>query len=464
LRFLTFATMHYVITDIETTGGNPKNSKITEIAMYKVENNQIIDKFITLVNPQTTIPYFIVRLTGINDQMVKNAPTFPEIAKKIIEFTEGCVFVAHNVGFDYSMIRAEFKSLAYVYARPTLCTVKLARVIIPGHKSYSLGNITKDLGIFIDGRHRAGGDAFATVELFQRLHLKSPEIVQRMISKNEHSKDLHPKFDQETIQEIPAKTGVYLFYNEFNQIIYIGKSKHIRKRVIQHLGNTKTKKGSKMRTEITRIEFELTGSEVVALLRESQLIKKHTPIYNRKLRKNLFPLGLFSKTDEKGYIQLEIGNLSKTNQLPITVFQSLPEAKKYLLSKVKQFKLCQKLTQLYPTQHECFNYQINECNGACVEKESAVEYNERVSNLINTLKFNQSDFIIIEQGRTKTEKAVILVQNETYRGFSFIPTNYLENPFEQWEDKIAIEKEDRDAKQIIQSYLRHCKSPRILEV
>jgi DNA polymerase-3 subunit epsilon len=456
--------MQYVIIDIETTGGNPKNSKITEIAMYKVENNQVIDEFVTLVNPEIPIPYFIVRLTGISDQMVRNAPTFPEIAKKIIDFTEGCIFVAHNVGFDYSMVRAEFKSLGYTYARPTLCTVKLGRVIIPGHKSYSLGNITKDLGIYIDGRHRAGGDAFATVQLFQLLHTKSIEIVQRMISRNEHSKDLHPKFDQETIQEIPAKTGVYLFYNEFNQIIYIGKSKHIRKRVIQHLGNTKTKKGSKMRAEITRIEFELTGSEVVALLRESQLIKKHTPIYNRKLRKNLFPLGLFNTTDEKGYIQLEIGNLSKKNQLPITVFQSLPEAKKYLHSKVKQYKLCQKLTQLYPSQHECFGYQINECKGACIEKESTEEYNKRVSRLINTLKFNQSDFIIIEQGRTKTEKAVILVQNESYRGFSFIPANYLDHPFEKWEDKIAIEKEDRDAKQIIQSYLRHCKSPRILEV
>ena len=133
--------MQYVIIDIETTGGNPKNSKITEIAMYKVENNQVIDEFVTLVNPEIPIPYFIVRLTGINDQMVRNAPTFPEIAKKIIDFTEGCIFVAHNVGFDYSMVRAEFKSLGYTYARPTLCTVKLGRVIIPGHKSYSLGNI-----------------------------------------------------------------------------------------------------------------------------------------------------------------------------------------------------------------------------------------------------------------------------------------------------------------------------------
>lgn len=456
--------MQYVIIDIETTGGNPKNSKITEIAMYKVENNQVIDEFVTLVNPETPIPYFIVRLTGISDQMVRNAPTFPEIAKKIIDFTEGCIFVAHNVGFDYSMVRAEFKSLGYTYARPTLCTVKLGRVIIPGHKSYSLGNITKDLGIYIDGRHRAGGDAFATVQLFQLLHTKNIEIVQRMISRNEHSKELHPLFDQETIQEIPSKAGVYILYNEFNQIIYIGKSKHIRKRVIQHLANTKTKKGAKMRTEITRIEYELTGSEIVALLRESQLIKTHSPIYNRRLRKNLFPLGLFSKVDENGYIQLEIGNIAKSADLPLTVFTSLPEAKKYLQSKVKQHNLCQKLTQLYPTQNECFGHQINECKGACIGKEHPEFYNNRVNELINYLSFEHQNFVIVEQGRTKNEKAVILIENEMYRGHSFIATALLEKPFHYWEDKIDLQKEDKDAKQIIQSYLRNCKAPRIIQL
>jgi DNA polymerase-3 subunit epsilon len=456
--------VRYVIIDIETTGGSPKNSKITEIAMYKVENNQVIDEFVTLVNPEIPIPYFIVRLTGINDQMVQDAPTFPEIAKKIIDFTDNCVFVAHNVGFDYSMIRAEFKSLGYVYARPTLCTVKLSRVIIPGHKSYSLGNITKDLNIKIDGRHRAGGDAFATVQLFQQLNTLSPLIVERMISKNQHTKDLHPNFDQESIQEIPAKTGVYIFYNEFNQIIYIGKSKHIRKRVIQHLANTKTKKGAKMRTEITRVDYELTGSELFALLRESQLIKTHTPIYNRKLRKNLFPIGLFSKIDNNGYIQLEIQNISKSSELSLTVFSTLIEAKKYLQIKTKQFNLCQKLTQLYPTQHECFGHQINECKGACIGKEDANSYNERVNEFVNILRFKNQNFIIIEQGRTKNEKGIVLIENESYRGHTFLPSALIEKPFNYWKDKIDLQTEDKDTKQIIQSYLRYTKAPRIINL
>ena len=159
----------FVIVDVETTGGSPKDSKITELAMYKFDGEKIIDEFITLLNPEQTIPDFIVRLTGITDKMVERAPKFYEVAKKIIEFTEGCIFVAHNVSFDYGMMRSEFKRLGYDFRLPHLCTVRSARFVMPGYPSYSLGKICNSLGIKIDGRHRAGGDAFATAELFKLL-------------------------------------------------------------------------------------------------------------------------------------------------------------------------------------------------------------------------------------------------------------------------------------------------------
>ena len=163
--------MHFVIVDVETTGGNPKQSKITEIAMYKYDGNQIIDEFISLINPEQHIPEFIVRLTGITDQMVANAPKFYEVAKDILAFCEGCVFVAHNVGFDYGMLRSEFLSLGFDFRFPHLCTVRASRYVIPGHASYSLGKLSNDLGIQIDGRHRAGGDALATTKLFHLIYL-----------------------------------------------------------------------------------------------------------------------------------------------------------------------------------------------------------------------------------------------------------------------------------------------------
>ncbi len=159
----------YCIVDIETTGGSSSRNRITEIAIYKHDGSKVVDKFISLVNPEISIPYYITQMTGISNEMVANAPRFFEIARRIIELTEGSIFVAHNVQFDYGFIEAEFKRFGYNFSRKKLCTVKMSRKIIPGYKSYSLGNICSELGISIDSRHRAAGDAKATVKLFELL-------------------------------------------------------------------------------------------------------------------------------------------------------------------------------------------------------------------------------------------------------------------------------------------------------
>ncbi len=157
----------YAVVDIETTGGNNKYGKITEIAIYIFNGQEITDSFISLVNPECNIPNFITNMTGISNEMVANAPKFYEIARKIVEITANKIFVAHNVGFDYNFIRKEFNDLGYDFTRKTLCTVELGRKYLPGHKSYSLGKICDELEIDINGRHRAGGDALATVKLLQ---------------------------------------------------------------------------------------------------------------------------------------------------------------------------------------------------------------------------------------------------------------------------------------------------------
>ncbi|MGD9930193.1 MAG: PolC-type DNA polymerase III [Mangrovibacterium sp.] len=157
----------YCIIDIETTGQSLKEGKITEIAIYKHNGLEIVDSFATLINPECHIPYFITKLTGIDNEMVADAPKFYEVAKTIVELTAGSIFVAHNVLFDYRFVREEFNRLGYDYKRKTMCTVKLSRKYLPGHPSYSLGKICHDLNIRIEGRHRAAGDAFATVKLFE---------------------------------------------------------------------------------------------------------------------------------------------------------------------------------------------------------------------------------------------------------------------------------------------------------
>lgn len=454
--------MNYVIVDIETTGGSPKASKITEIAIYKHDGTTIIGEFSSLVNPEMKIPEFIVRLTGINDSMVATAPKFYELAKEIIEFTEGCIFVAHNVGFDYGILRHEFRTLGYDYRRPHLCTVRTSRYVIPGLESYSLGKLSRNLGIEIVGRHRAGGDALATAHLFTLLFEKDPDNLQKFIQQEVNPKILHPNLDLENLDEIPNKPGVYKFFNDLNQLIYIGKSKHIKNRIDQHLRNSKTKKGTQMMAEISRIEYDLTGSELIALLSESQLIKSLQPSYNQKLKKSKFPYGLFDRVDEKGYIQLYIALTSKKTENPILRFSTKKEASAYVDRMCEKYTLCQKLCDLYPTQSACFHYSIKKCSGACIQAESATDYNERVQSFINNLSFNGESFYIVDKGRHKSEKSLVLVERGSISGFGFAPYHFQGLAPENWKQFIDLVSEDRDARTILNQHLRRSERNEII--
>ncbi|MFN5417056.1 MAG: exonuclease domain-containing protein [Flavobacteriia bacterium] len=446
--------MHYVVVDIETTGGTPKSSKITEIAMYKTDGKEIIDEYVTLLDPEMPIPEFIVRLTGISDKMVENAPKFYEVAKKIIDFSEGCIFVAHNVSFDYTVIRHEFKSLGFDYRMPHLCTVRASKHILPGHASYSLGKLARSLDIEINGRHRAGGDALATTIIFNMLHAKGEKNLEKFITHEVNPKKLHPNLDLEFLDNLPNKTGIYKFYNDANQLIYIGKSKHIKKRVDQHLKNNSTKKGIEMQQEVYRIEYELTGSELIALLLESQLIKNHKPIHNRQLRKELFPFGLYSYENEQGYINLYIEKTAKKTDLPYTTFTTKAEAVSFLTNECKKYTLCQKYCNLYQTKTSCFDYQVKQCFGACIEKENPENYNSRVQLFLEKLKFEHENFFILEGGINRNEKMAILIQNGAYRGYGKIPYYAMNRAKEEWHRFIEIVPEDKDARTIIKNYLR----------
>lgn len=446
--------MHYAIVDIETTGGNPKSSKITEIAIYKSDGKKIIDQYVTLVNPEIPIPDFIVKLTGITNQMVQEAPRFFEIAKQIVEFTEDCIFVAHNVAFDYSVIRHEFKSLGYDYRRKHLCTVRASRYVIPNLESYSLGKLSRNLGIELKDRHRAGGDAYATAILFQMLVAKDAKNLATFIQDDINPKEFNPNFDISTLDEIPDKAGVYKFFNEVNQIIYIGKSKHIKKRIHQHFRNTKTKKGLQLIKETTRIEFELTGSELIALLLESKLIKQYKPIFNSALKRSKFPFGLYQYTDEAEYIRFYIASKAKNKNIALTSFTTKNEAIEFLHNWVIKYNLCQKLCDLYQSNSSCFQYTIKECKGACVKAETPEDYNERANLLLQEFDYQNNHFYIIEPGRQKGEKSVLLIENNMLTGYGFIPFHSQYAPVKKWRKFIQIIEEDKDTFNIIKSYLR----------
>lgn len=455
----------YAILDIETTGGSPKDCKITEIAIFVHDGNKIVDEFSSLINPEVNIPYFITNLTGISNEMVENSPRFFEVAKKIVEITEGKIVVGHNVNFDYGFIKSEFKQLGYDYDRKTLCTVKLSRKFIPGHRSYSLGKLCETLGIGITDRHRAAGDALATVKLFELIMQKSAEIGQELplgnVQKGRLS-NLNDYLKPEDIYRIPEECGVYYFHDSEGNLIYVGKSKNIRKRVLDHLGNKNSRRASEMCDKIAGISFELTGSELIALLKESQEIKSYKPFYNRAQKVSSYPFGLFASKDEFGYTLLKIKKTSEESRAPLTCFENKDEATTFLTNMVQKNWLCQKLSGLYDTDGACFHYDIRQCNGACIQKEPVKTYNERAEKLIAGLGFSIENQIIIDKGRSATERSVICIEEGKYKGFGFldITESYLE--ISDLKDCIKPASDNRDIRQIIYNWMRKNKVEKII--
>ena len=293
----------YCILDIETTGGQFNEEGIMEIAIYKYDGHEIVDQFIRLVNPEKPIPPFVVKLTGINNAMLRSAPKFFEVAKRIIEITEGCIVVAHNASFDYRILRTEFSRLGYDFIRETLCTVELSQKLIPDQVSYSLGKLVRALGIPVTDRHRASGDAIATVKLFKMLLAKDQkkEIITQLIKK-EIKSGLLPKL-LDIVERLPSKTRIFYIHKEQGDLIYIGRSRNIKKSVNQHFTGT-TDKSKKIQKEVFAVTFELTGSELIALLKENEEIKVNRPIYNRSQRKSHFQWALYQEKDKEGYVNL----------------------------------------------------------------------------------------------------------------------------------------------------------------
>ncbi|MFC0878497.1 exonuclease domain-containing protein [Saccharicrinis sp. FJH2] len=445
----------YAIVDIETTGGSAQKDKITEIAIYKHNGKAVVDEYSTLVNPERNIPYYITQLTGISNEMVADAPCFYEVAKDIVEFTKDCIFVAHNVAFDYRFVKNEFAQLGFHYQKDTLCTVKLSRKLLPGHTSYSLGNLCSDLNIAINGRHRAGGDAYATALLFSILVQQNNGILPKSESDLIDPKILNPSLNFELVKNLPEACGVYYLYNQNNDLIYIGKSKNIRGRVLTHLNNGNTAKSGKMASEIANIDFELTGSELIALLKESHEIKQSKPLYNRAQRRTLMRYGLFLFEDTNGYLNLSIEKTDqKIKKEPLTTFSSLEEGKNRLNRWIKKYQLCQKLCGMYETQGACFNYQVHECHGACIGQEFAYSYNLRVEELLKILKYDSPNMAILGEGRNPEEKSVVWVENGTYLGFGFFDETTQFSQLSDLKDVINTYPDNRDIQQIINSYLR----------
>ena len=450
----------YCILDIETTGGQYNEEGITEIAIYKFDGHEVVDQFISLVNPEKPIQPFVVKLTGINNAMLRSAPKFYEVAKRIIEITEGCIVVAHNASFDYRILQTEFRRLGFDFKKPTLCTVELAKKLIPDQVSYSLGKLVRALGIPMSDRHRASGDALATVKLFKMLLAKDVEKeILKSFVKTEIKSGMSPKL-LDIVENLPTKTGIYYIHNEKGDLIYIGKSKNIKKRVNQHFTGS-THKCKKIQRDVFAVTYEETGSELIALLKESEEIKINKPIYNRAQRKSIFQYALYQNKNKAGYWALTVEKADGRKK-EITSFTSLQEGKNALFKITEKYNLCQKINGLYDTKNGCFQYKIKECNGACLGVEAPETYNERVQEFITENAFENNNMVLLDRGRSFDERSAVLIENGVYKGYCFYELNYQITNIDILKNIIIPMQHNRDVKTIIQSYLRKNKAFKII--
>lgn len=402
----------------------------------------------------------MVKLTGINNAMLRSAPKFFEVAKRIIEITSDCVIVAHNATFDYRILRTEFKRLGYDFQAKTLCTVELSKKLIPEQPSYSLGKLVRALGIPMADRHRASGDAMATTKLFKMLLEKDNEkqILKDFI-KQEIQKGIAPKL-LDIVENLPSKTGIYYIHNEKGDLIYIGKSRNIKKRINQHFTGA-SNKSKKIQREVFTVTCEETGSELIALLKESEEIKINKPIYNRAQRKSIFEWALYSEKDTNGYLNLRLQKADGRKK-EITSFTTLQEGKNALFRITEKYQLCQKLTGLYQTNSDCFQYKIKECDGACIGKILTKEYNKRVQKFIAENSFENKNIVLLDRGRNINERSAVLIENGIYKGYAFYDLNYQVTHIDILKNILIPMQHNRDVKTIIQGQIRRSKSIKVI--
>lgn len=444
-------TVTYAVVDIETTGGYASANGITEICIHVFDGEKIIETFHSLINPLQPIPRYIQAMTGITDDMVAEAPVFAEVADRIYTLLHDKVFVAHNVNFDYSFIKANLDAAGFNLHARKLCTVRLSRKIIPGYPSYSLGNLCHSLGITINDRHRAHGDAGATVQLFGMLLQKDKEFIIKSLGRNSKENVLPPNVPKEHFDQLPYTPGVYYFHNEKGKIIYVGKAKNIRYRVNSHFSNNSA---SRQRQNFLKhtyaISYQACATELMAQILESTEIKKLWPAFNysQKTAENVY--GIYVFEDQNGYHRLAIEK-NKRHLRPIHTFHYLTEGHAILRRLIREYQLCPKLCFLQ-TAGDCEGVREHYCFGACEMTEPPTTYNERVARAINSLSQAQPSYMILEDGLAPGQKSCVLIWEGKFHGMGYISEDITIMQPEQLKDIIPPYKENLFIRNLVASY------------
>lgn len=438
----------YAIVDIETTGGNASGSRITEIAIIIHDGTSIIDRWETLVNPQKEIPLPIFALTGINNEMVRDAPIFDDMSEKVLEMLTDRIFVAHNVNFDYSFVRHQLEEAGFKWTARKLCTVRAARKIKPGLGSYSLGNLCRSLDIPIEHRHRAGGDVDATTILFSRLlEWDSEKEIEKMVKKTSQDQRLPPNLPPQDFEQLPEKPGVYYFYNQAKKVVYVGKAVNLKKRVASHFSGHKiTPQRQHFLKDIHGISFEVCATEFMALLLECTEIKKLWPVYNTALKRFEAKFGLYDYEARSGYRYLAVGKLNKF-QACIQAFNNINDGINLLRNLAVQFELDYRFCKYCVEGEKEVIPQYDQTN-----LPNVAYHNEQVENAIDFVVKNRPSFAIIDKGRTAEERSCIWVENGHFYGMGYITSDVMITEASEIKDYVIRYKSNDYIMQLIYSY------------
>jgi DNA polymerase-3 subunit epsilon len=402
----------YAIVDIETTGGNAQYSGITEIAIILHNGVSVEGKYETLVNPQQSVPRYITALTGISDYMLVDAPTFPEIADKVYKLLKDRIFVAHNVNFDYSFINHYLQQSGFNWQAKKLCTVRYSRKVVPGKKSYSLGNITRDLGIHIEHRHRAGGDAEATAELLELLMSKDDGLKELQLlikGKNPHGY-LPMHVPEEQIHNLPYSPGVYYFHDKAGKIIYVGKAKNIKYRVRSHFANNQpNQRKQEFIRNIHSISFQVCATELMAIVLEALEIKKLWPEYNRSQKRFEQVYCLYSFEDQSGLLRLAVEK--KRKHLPaLHSFHRMEEG----------FVMGRQLIGLFELQETMV---FATAQAGSVDETTVASHNIKMKAALHHLKTNLPAYGVVQCGYDDQGRSVqigFLIEKGCFYGMGYI--------------------------------------------
>ncbi len=448
--------------DIETTGGRTNFDRIIEIGIVRVEDDQVIDTYSTLINPHSHIPPEISQMTGIYERDVLNAPTFREAAPEIIEKLKGYTFVAHNVRFDYGFIKTEFARLGATFTSKHFCTVKLSRTLYPSHTRHNLDSLIKRFDLTCENRHRALDDALAICTFYHKAKKQlDPQLFTDAMDRVMKKTYLPLKLDPSVLETLPESPGVYLFYGEDGAPLYIGKSINIKERVISHFsGDIHSPMEMKIAQQIESIETIQTAGELGALFLESQLIKKRLPLFNKMLRHKHELVAVKRAMTKDGYYSAELTNVTSPTVSDLAdilgFFKSKKQAKDFLAAVSREHRLCEKLLGLEKTTSSCFGYRLERCKGACMKKEKALNYNLRFLTAFGRTKIKSWPYqgaIIIEERQELSDKTeYFLVDQWCFLGVVSLDSN---GSFKETTHDYSF---DLDTYKILVRYLSHAKN------